>query len=48
MEVCFRFLEEHGLASSGALRNLEGGLKLNQQIVYGDGMEKSLASQSKL
>ena len=48
MEVCFRFLEEHALARSGALRNLEGGLKLDQQIVYGDGMEKPFASQSKL
>jgi len=48
IEVCLRFLKGHGLAAGGAAKGLEGDLKLNQKIVYGDGMEKKFAGQSKL
>jgi hypothetical protein len=51
MEVCFRYLNEHGLSDSKALGSqsqLKDGLELNQKIVYGDDMERSFTGHPKL
>jgi alkylation response protein AidB-like acyl-CoA dehydrogenase len=48
MVVCLRFLVEHGFDSRGASRKIEGGLELNQKIIYGDGMEEAFIGRSKL
>jgi hypothetical protein len=50
-ELCFRYLKEHSLSGGNALGNgsePKGGLKLNQEIVFGDDLENHLTSQSKL
>ena len=50
-ELCFRYLKGHSLSGGNALGNgsePKGGLKLNQEIVFGDSLENHLTSQSKL
>jgi Acyl-CoA dehydrogenase, C-terminal domain len=50
-ELCFRYLKGHSLSggvASGNDSEPKRGLKLNQEIVFGDNMENYLTSQSKL
>lgn len=51
MELCSRYLNEHGLVDDRILangRNLGGSLELNQKTVYGDDMGNTFTSPSKL